>query len=598
MGRVKIAACVVTALVLAGCTGGNKRIPVAQPEVAALPPEPQTPSLKAIPSQAVPPKPTDAVGQLISQAENLYTAGMASYSAGNYDEAKEKFDQAVSVLLQSNLDIQENDRLDSEFNKLVEDISNVEVAASGSGGALSGQQYEPAPIESFAGLTFPVDPKVKERAQAQIHSVHSDLPLVSNDLVDGVITYFQGRGQGFIETVLRRIGKYQPMISTILQKEGLPQDLIYLAASESAFNPFAFSRMRCVGIWQFSLGTGRLYGLKRNAWVDEREDPVKATEAAARHLKDLYQTFGDWYLAMAAYDSGPLTVQRAIEKTGYADFWDLRRLHALPTETENYVPIILATALIGKNPKAFGFDVAPDPPLAVDQVKVSVPTNLHLVAELINHPAEELIQLNPSLRRWTTPANEPDFVLNLPAGTGDTFERAIAAIPPGKRAWWRVHNVADGDKISTIAAKYRISPYALAEANGMSRNSQLEPGTRLLLPLAPGRESSLERGIQQGAEHLFHYRVKAGDTLDLIADRFDVTPYQIRRWNHLRSSRIAAGSVLRLYRRARSASSRPAARRASKTTHPAVVRKKTRGSKKSEGIAAAKLAPASKPASQ
>ena len=208
--------------------------------------------------------------------------------------------------------------------------------------------------------------------------MQSDLPLVSNDYVDGVLTYFQNRARGYITIVLRRLGVYQPIISEALRKEGIPQDLIYLAAGESAFNPYALSRTGAKGIWQFMPGTGLLYGLKKDRWVDEREDPAKSTQAAAHHLKDLYQTFGDWFLAMAAYDSGPLTVQRAIERTGYADFWSLRRLHALPTETENYVPIFLAIALIAKDPKAYGFDVQPDPPLAADQVAVSVPTDLRL----------------------------------------------------------------------------------------------------------------------------------------------------------------------------------------------------------------------------
>src|SRR5438552_8584067 len=197
------------------------------------------------------------------------------------------------------------------------------------------------------------------------------------------------------------------MTSEELRKEGLPQDLIYLAAGESAFNPFALSHAGAKGIWQFMLGTGSLYGLKRNRWVDEREDPAKSTHAAARHLQELYQTFGDWYLAMAAYDSGPVTVQRAIERTGYADFWTLRKLHALPLETENYVPIFIATALIAKDPKTFGFDVAPDPPLKVDKLTVTGPTDLRLIAELIDHPVDDLVNLNPSLLRWTTPANDP-----------------------------------------------------------------------------------------------------------------------------------------------------------------------------------------------
>ncbi len=226
-----------------------------------------------------------------------------------------------------------------------------EAASLEHGDALSLHNYEPTPLDSFSGLTFPVDPRTKQRVQEELKSVHSDLPLVSNDSVDGVIAYLQNHGRGYMENVLRRAGTYGEIIGEALRKQGLPQDLIYLAAGESAFNPFAVSNKQCVGIWQFSLGTGSLYGLKKDRWVDERKDPVKSTAAAARHLKDLYQTFGDWFLVMAAYDSGPLNVQRAIERTGYADYWELRRLHALPAETENYVPIFLATALIAQRPQ-------------------------------------------------------------------------------------------------------------------------------------------------------------------------------------------------------------------------------------------------------
>ena len=319
-------------------------------------------------------------------------------------------------LLESNLDVQGDDRLSAEFDKLVEDVYAAEAAALERGDTLSPHNYVPSPLESFSGLTFPVDPRIKRQAQQEIKAVRSDLPLVSNDYVDGVLTYFQNRGRGYITTALKRLGIYQPIISEALRKEGIPQDLIYLAAGESAFNPYALSRAGAKGIWQFMLGTGMLYGLKKDRWVDEREDPVRSTQAAARHLKDLYQMFGDWFLAMAAYDSGPLTVQRAIERTGYADYWTLRRLHALPTETENYVPIFLAIALIAKDPKAFGFDVQPDPPLSVDQVVVSTPTDLRLVAQLIDRPVEELTRLNPSLLRWTTPPNNPQFTLNLSPG--------------------------------------------------------------------------------------------------------------------------------------------------------------------------------------
>ena len=280
---------------------------------------------------------------LVTHAEVLYAAGMKEYRAGNMDNARQDFDRALSILLESPYSVASNERLNTEFEKLVENIHSLEVATQERGDAMSDQKYEPAPIESLSDLTFPVDPRVKERVQEQLHSVHSDLPLVSNDYVDGVMTYFQGRGRGFIEKILSNVGLYQPMISQTLRKDGLPQDLIYLAGAESSFNPFAISRAGAKGIWQLMLSRAMEYGLKKDRWVDEREDPVKSTEVAAQHLRDLYQQFGDWYLAMAAYNCGPANVRKAIERTGYADFWELRKLRALPRETENYVPIMDST---------------------------------------------------------------------------------------------------------------------------------------------------------------------------------------------------------------------------------------------------------------
>lgn len=507
---------------------------------------------------------------------------MQEYRAGNLEKAREAFDRSLSVLLESKFDIAADPRLNAEFEKLVESIHGVEVASAEQGdrpaeaGQLNGQKYEPSPIESFAGLTFPVDPKIKERVREEVKNVRSDLPLVSNDYVDGVITYLQGRGSGYTTTALKRLGQYQPLFAEVLQKEGLPQDLVYLAAAESAFNPLALSRKGAKGIWQFMLGRGFEYGLKKDRWVDEREDPVKATHAAARHLKDLYQMFGDWYLAMAAYNCGPVNVQKAIERTGYADFWELRRLHALPVDTENYVPIIIATALIAKDPKAYGFDFQPDPPIETDQVVVGPPTDLRLVAQLIDRPVEELIRLNPGLMRWTTPANNPEYVLKLPLGTRNAYEQSIASIPPNERIWWRATKVGEGDTLAGIARRFKLTPVVLARANGLDPDAALVDGSRLVLPVAPGSEASLARVRERGLRRLFTYRVKTGDTLERIADRFDVTPYQIRRWNKLPDSHLTVGGKLKIYAStSTTVSSRPATARRAKASRTSTARRPT-----------------------
>jgi peptidoglycan lytic transglycosylase D len=545
--RAELVLLLLAIVVLAACPSEQVRKTAEQPPPTpvALQPLPLAPPVPVISAVNVPAP--DAVDSLLTKAAHAYTQGMAAYRQGNLDRAKIEFDHALELMLGSGMDIEGDQRLDEEFDKLVENIYSAELAVVERGDALSAHNYEPAPLESFSGLTFPVDPHVRQRAKEEMKSLKSDLPLITNDYVAGAITFLQGRGSNYVKLCLKRIGLYEPMILDVFRKYRLPLDLIYLAGPESAYNPYALSRVGAKGMWQFMQARAEDYGLKKNRWVDEREDPLKSTDAAARHLRDLYQEFGDWYLAMAAYNCGPAVIQKAIEKTGYADYWKLRDLHALPADTENYVPVIIATALIAKDPKAYGFDVQPDPPLESDAVQVSTPTDLRLVAQLINHPVEDVLRLNPSLQRWTTPGNDPNFVLYFPKGTKDAFEQSITAIPEDKRVWWRAYTVDGGETVSSVARRFHISPAALAEVNQIDATTELASGSRLVLPLAPDRDASLQRVKTPATTHLIRYVVKSGDTLDLIADRFDVTPYQIRRWNHLESSRLNAGATLRLH---------------------------------------------------
>ena len=455
------------------------------------------------------------------------------------ERARAAFDQALGILLEPQLDVPGNQRLKTEFDRLVEEISGLEVEALAVEDAPATHDYEPAPIDSIAELTFPVDPRPRRH-------VGGPLPLASNGYVDGVLDYFQGRGRSYVERVLARLGLYEPIISEALRQEGIPQDLIYMAAAESGFNPFALSRRGAKGIWQFMLPRAREYGLKKDRWVDEREDPVKSTQAAARHLKDLYQEFGDWYLAMAAFNCGPGNVRRAIEKTGYADFWTLRNLQALPRETQNYVPIILATAQIARDPKAYGFEIQPSLPLATDRVTVDAPVHLRLVAQLVGRPVEEVVQLNPGLLRWSTPPNDPEYVLNLPAGTKEKFLEGIARIPPDQRLWWRAYQAKEGETVATIASKYGVSRQALAQVNQLEEGAPIAAGSLLILPLSPGSDVAVD-GAGSGPRRTVWYRIRRGDTLGGIAARFDVTADQIRQWNRIRGSRIIAGKTLKLY---------------------------------------------------
>ncbi|MGO8949272.1 MAG: lytic transglycosylase domain-containing protein, partial [Ktedonobacterales bacterium] len=382
------------------------------------------------------PKP-DPTETLIAQAEKEYAAGQANYKAGHLEAAKANFDKAFNILLSSDLDLRNDERLEREFDKVVEAVHELELAALKQGDGFSEPRSEPAPIDEANDITFPVDPNIKAQAAAEIKTTKSDLPLVLNDQVAMFINYFSSpRGRATLEHAWARSGRYRDMISRILQQEGVPQDLIYLAQAESGFQPLALSRAGARGMWQFMAQSGALYGLERNWWVDERQDPEKATLAAARHLKDLYKQFGDWYLAMAAYNSGASTVQHAVERTGYADFWELYRRGVLPQETRNYVPIILAETIMLKNPETYGLGhVAAEPPQQMDQVTITYPVDLRLVAECVDTSVDKLQELNPSLLRMTTPKDQ-GFALNLPAGTRERYETAIAAIPIDMRTWW------------------------------------------------------------------------------------------------------------------------------------------------------------------
>src|SRR5882672_4289062 len=409
--------------------------------------QPQT----AAPAQAGPAPAADPVADLIVKVEKEYQAGQDNYKAGHHEEARQNFDRAFDLLLSSNLEINSDPRLEREFDQVLETYNSFEMVALQPAEGAAEQKSEPAPIDEANAVSFPVDANIKAKAEAEIQSTRSDLPLMMTDQVAGYINYFSTRGRAILENALIRSGRYDQMMRRTLKEEGVPQDLIYLAQAESGFHPLALSRAGARGIWQFMASRARGYGLQRNLWVDDRQDPEKATRAAAHHLKDLYQQFGDWYLAMAAYNSGPGTVQSAVKRTGYADFWELYRRNVLPRETRNYVPIIVAVTIVSKNLSQYGFDdVSMEEPAKYDTVTINYPVDLRLVAESVDATPAQLQELNPSLLRMTTP-REGKFELHLPAGTADKFQTAVASIPADKRVSWRYHKVQGGQTLASIA---------------------------------------------------------------------------------------------------------------------------------------------------
>jgi len=493
--------------------------------------------------EAAAPK-ADPVPALIDQVEKQFQAGENNYKAGHLDQAKVDFDQAFNLLLSYPPGVKSDDRLEDEFDKIVEAVNNLELQALKQGEGFTQQASEPAPIDIANDVTFPVDPNIKAKAEAELKGTKSDLPLVLNDYVASYINYFSSRGKGFLENGLQRAGLYEPMIRQILKQEGVPQDLIYLAQAESGFHPLALSRAGARGMWQFMAGRGSGYGLERNFWIDDRQDPEKSTRAAARHLKDLYNQFGDWYLAMAAYNSGPGNVQQAVQRTGYADFWELYKRNVLPAETKNYVPIILAVTIMAKNPSQYGLEnLQPDAPLRYDTVKVDYPVDLRLVSEITDSTLSTIQGLNPALLRMTTP-KEGSYELKLPLGTSDHFQQVIATIPRDMRMWWRYHKVGSGETLAGIAHEYHTTTSAIAEVNSFDAEDELKPGSRLVIPVAPGRES--ERAAY--SRHPTMYRVRKGDTVVSVADDFSVPVAKLRSWNHLSGNSLKPGRVLRIYR--------------------------------------------------
>ncbi len=428
------------------------------------------------------------------------------------------------------------------------------MAALKQGDGFTEPRSEPAPIDEANDITFPVDPNVKAKAEAEIKTTKSDLPLVLNDQVAMFINYFSSpRGRATLEHAWARSGRYRDMISRILKQEGVPQDLIYLAQAESGFQPLALSRAGARGMWQFMAASGELYGLQRNWWVDDRQDPEKATRAAARHLKDLYKQFGDWYLAMAAYNSGASTVQHAVERTGYADFWELYRRGVLPQETRNYVPIILAETIMAKNPEQYGLErVTPEPAPQADQVTINYPVDLRLVAECVDTSVDYLQELNPSLLRMTTPKDQ-SFTLNLPAGSREKYENAIAAIPMDMRTWWRYHQVEYGDSLARSPANTTPRPLDCRGQQPDRRGSQ--GGFKTDHPDCAGTPNTETASYSR---HATHYKVRKGDTLYSVADDFEVSVDKLRKWNHLRGTPVTPGRVLLIYKPLASASSKVA----------------------------------------
>ena len=499
------------------------------------------------------------VTELINRAQASYNSGVTNFNNDKLDAARTDFDNAVDIMLASGMDLKNDPQLSDAFEHLLDSINSLEVVALKQGNGFSTKTEEAPAEQAEAEVTFAPDPALLGRIAAQIQTTKSDFPLVVNEYVAGFISFFSNSraGQATLRRSLERAGKYQAMIAKDLYDAGLPQDLIYLGVAESGFQPQRVNRISGAGgMWQFMPFQGA-YGLQRNGYYDERFDPEKSSLAYARYMKYLYVQFGDWYLAMAAYNWGPGNVQRAVQRTGYADFWELYRHNALPHETRNYVPLIIAAIIMAKNPQQYGLaNLVPDAPVLSDTVTVDYAIDLRLVADLTNATVPEIVALNPALLRLATP-RDIAYDLHLPPGTKEAYYTRLKDIPEEDRGSWRFHVVKTGETLQTIADSLHTRAESIAAYNEVTAATPLEAGDELVVPLSgnSGRAAGQQR-----------YSPRRGDTLVTVADRFGVTVEQLHDWNPSVGGSLRPGHSLYVAEPVRLAPSARRRGRGAKTT--------------------------------
>ena len=454
------------AILATSCASGTKLSPVAGSKA---------------PQQPAP----DPVSSVVAKADAALRAGLAAADAGHLERARAEFDRATDLLLSYPGGALSEPRVADAYRRTLQTVQvrEIEILAAGDGFTETGT--EPARIDAIGELPVgesPSRPETRAEAMAAVAGESLDLPIELNEAVLSCIDLYQGSQRDWFGAALARGHRYLPQIRQVFASEGLPQDLAYVALVESAFKANAYSRAKARGVWQFISATGKRYGLGIDWWVDERGDPDKATRAAARYLKDLYQMFGDWNLALAAYNAGEGKVLRSMRRYGVSDFWALRRTRGLRAETKNYVPLIHAAIVIAKSPERYGFAIEPDPVAEYEPVTIAGALDLRVIAECAGEPVETIRALNPELRRLATPADRT-YALRVPVGRAETVAGCVKTLPPEKRVNFRKYVVRRGQSLASIARANGVSARDVADANGVAVGQRLRRGTELIIPI-------------------------------------------------------------------------------------------------------------------
>jgi membrane-bound lytic murein transglycosylase D len=418
-----------------------------------------------------------------------YLEGSGLIKAGDSEKARQSFNEAVDVFLQSNWELSSTPTLNRYFQELIQRIQEDESLYL-LGPCEKDDQVENAVVDDLDNLDLipiTIDPSLQNALAEDLAKTKYEIPITINEMVVKSLDFWLNSGRKYFVDGLLRSGKYRPIIEKVFREESIPLDLMYLAQVESLFKPHAVSKAQAKGIWQFEKDTAIRYGLKVTRDVDERSDPEKSTRAAAHYLNDLFAIFKDWNLALAAYNWGEGKVQRLIDSTGLKDFWqlvDLRR--RLPEETKNHVPMIQASVILARNAEKYGFPTTLDPPLKYSEVSVSKPIDLQAAARVLSISIDELKKLNPALKGFTTPANYPNYRLKVPDGMDSKAPERLNALPaavfkPASEDYCR-HKVKAGENLVKIAAQYHVSISEIVKANHLSSEKILIAGAWIKVP--------------------------------------------------------------------------------------------------------------------
>ena len=519
------------------------------------------------------------VDQIVERANDHFRKGKLSLEDNKRDQARDEFDKAVDEILMSGLDVRASQRLQTFYLELVEKIYREEVpvvqaapenatpvVAQGAPNlkveeiaktqerkqpqiGFRQQGFEPSPLDPLSKLILTEDEqKVSgEQLDALEQAKNAlDFNFTTNPLIQQYINYYQGRGRTTMEAGLRRSGRFMKMARETFRRYGVPEDLTWLGQVESAWQTRALSYAAASGLWQFVPSSGRSYGLQQTAWVDERNSLEKATDASARYLKDLARRYnGDWLLAMAAYNTGALNVDRAISRAGAANYWKIYPYIA--QQTQNYVPNILATILIAKNPEKYGFrGIRPDAPWSYDRVEVPTATSLRLIADATDTGADYIQALNPELKRDTTPRGQ-SYLLRVPSGKGKQLASLLKRIPAERRDSVRVVSIAPGEELQSVANRTGVSVAALQTMNS---GVDLKTANKLLVPGNSVRLTVYHRGNAGGtpaAPSLTRVRARKGDTIAKIAAARKLSADELARLNGVAPNvELQAGQEVKL----------------------------------------------------